>query len=181
MFFYFFTFATRFGTKSKLQRHVKCVHERYYQTVCHVCAKVYNSVFSLAQHLLEHSDNKRPRIVCKLCGKTFKDANILQKHMYRTHESQQFQCPHCPKMSPNRNALARHISSMHNCTVHKCHLCNKEFKRAVALTVRNLMEFKMDERTNAFYFFRSAGTCGHAYRREFIQLRLLSENVQIKF
>lgn len=124
-----------FVSKRKLNYHVKCVHERYYQTVCHVCAKVYNSAHSLAQHLLEHSDVKRARIICQVCGKSFKDARIKQKHVERTHESHQLLCPHCPKISPNRNALSRHIQSVHIYTVHKCHLCDKEFKRAVALTV----------------------------------------------
>lgn len=122
-------------TKQKLHHHVKCVHERYYRSVCHVCARVYNSSSSLHAHLLEHSDIKRPRVSCPICGKTFKDARIMQKHQERTHESKQLQCPHCPKISPNRNALSRHISSVHIYTAHKCHLCSKEFKRAVALTV----------------------------------------------
>lgn len=183
----FFSFLNSFVTKRKLDHHVKCVHERYYQAVCHVCAKVYNSAHSLAQHLLEHSDVKRPRIICQVCGKSFKDARIMRKHVERTHESHQLQCPHCPKISPNRNALSRHIQSVHIYTVHKCHLCVKEFKRAVALTVCMTLAWRSMTRPNIpsntlkliFRFFR-VGTRGHAHRRISIQLRLLPENVQVE-
>lgn len=179
-------FFHSFVTKRKLDLHVKCVHERYYQAVCHVCAKVYNSAHSLAQHLLEHSDVERPRIICQICGKSFKDARIMRKHVERTHESHQLQCPHCPKISPNRNALSRHIRSVHIYTVHKCHLCAKEFKRAVALTVRMMIDwcltFHESECWTLIYLskFFHAGTRGYAHWRKSIQLLLLPKNVQVE-
>lgn len=129
-------FSRSFVTKPKLELHVKQVHDKYYQSVCHVCAKMYRSRHSLALHLRTHSDIKQPRSMCQLCGKSFKDAHTMKQHVNRIHESEQVQCPHCPKISPNRNALNRHIQSIHNYVAHKCPHCDREFKRAVALRVR---------------------------------------------
>lgn len=126
-----------FISEASLQSHMKNVHRRPKEnSICHVCAKVYSSVVNLQLHMMDHNDIQQPRVDCQLCGNSFKNERSLRKHMYKHRdEGQTFQCPQCPKISHNRNALARHIRSVHNYTVHKCHLCDREFKRAVALTV----------------------------------------------
>lgn len=45
------------------------------QWVCHVCAKVNNSMSNSAQHLLDHIDSKRLKNICqfRFCGKSVKD------------------------------------------------------------------------------------------------------------
>lgn len=134
---FYLTTWNRFLTTQKLQQHTRIIHERYYEKVCHVCAKRCNSSSTLNKHLLEHSDTKQPRAICPICGSTFKDKRGLSKHMNNHQdEGHLFTCPQCPKISPNRQALRRHIRSMHEYTIHKCHMCSKEFKRAEALKVR---------------------------------------------
>lgn len=134
-----FNFDCSFVTKYSLNSHVKLVHQRHYQQVCHICAKVYSTSTSFRQHMKEHSDVKDPRVVCQICGRSYKNPKGLRSHM-ATHkeEDQCFKCPQCPKISPNRHALTAHIRVMHNFKVHKCHLCERECKSAVALTVSKM-------------------------------------------
>lgn len=125
----------RFATKYSLNNHIKLVHQRRYEKVCHICAKVYSSSYSFRQHMKEHSEVKDARVVCQLCGRTYKNAKGLRNHMMAHKEAdQEFRCPQCPKISPNRHALKTHIRVMHNYKVHKCQLCERECKSAMALT-----------------------------------------------
>lgn len=43
-----------FGMRTRLESHVRNVHERHYQQMCHICAKVCNSSVSLRDHLKVH-------------------------------------------------------------------------------------------------------------------------------
>lgn len=113
------------------------VHERHDQQVCHICAKVYNSMVSLRTHLKEHGDVHEPRVDCMICGKWYKNEQYVRRHMKTAHpkDPKTVHCPHCGKPSPNRNALSKHISTVHNYTQYSCHLCGKKFKQEVALKV----------------------------------------------
>lgn len=125
-----------YSTENKLHLHLRYVHEGAGRAVCHICGKKYQSAASLSLHLQNHSDVKTP-IFCDSCGKSFKNERGMLRHKEWVHhnQSQPFQCPKCPRISPNRNALSRHISTMHNSKVYKCQMCDREFKRTVALKV----------------------------------------------
>lgn len=119
-------------------QHVRNVHERVGQVVCHICAKVYSSKVSLRTHLLEHNDAPQPRVTCEICGNTFKSEQNRLKHVKR-HQETGVACPRCGKMSPNRNALKTHIAYVHSAKkTLQCHFCDKKFKRRIALTVSAL-------------------------------------------
>lgn len=85
-------------------------------------------------HLLDHSDVPPPRVCCEICGSTFKSERNRIRHV-RRHQETGVPCPHCQKISPNRNALKSHIVSVHSKPMLQCHLCDKKFKRTLALTV----------------------------------------------
>lgn len=123
--------------RTRLKSHVRVVHDRQDKQVCHICAKVYNSLVSLRVHLKDHNGVEEPRADCQICGKSYKNELYVRRHMKTAHPrvAQILQCPKCGKPSPNRNALSKHISTVHNYTVQKCHLCGREFKQGVALRV----------------------------------------------
>lgn len=123
-----------FDTKSGINQHVRNVHERIGEVVCHICAKVYNSKVNLRAHLLDHADVPQPRVTCEICGNSFKSEQNRIRHVKR-HQEKGVPCPHCHKISPNRNALKSHIVSVHSKPMLECHLCEKKFKRTLALTV----------------------------------------------
>lgn len=137
IFFYVSLSISSFVTKYSLKSHVKLVHERYYEKVCHICAKVYVSSTSFRLHMDEHNETKPPRIDCKLCGKSYKNIKSLRSHMTIHKDGDRiFQCPQCLKISPNRHALSKHIRVTHNCKVYTCSACGKECKSMLAVTVR---------------------------------------------
>lgn len=136
----FLTGLCSFVTKYSLNSHVKLVHQRRYQKVCHICAKVYSTSTSFRHHMKEHSDVKDPRVVCQICGRTYKTPKGLRNHMAAHNEENEcFKCPQCPKISPNRHALSTHIRVMHNYKLHECHLCERKCKSAVALMVSQII------------------------------------------
>lgn len=118
---------------------MKLVHERQEQQVCHICAKVYLSAVGMKRHLDEHSGIEMPRVSCDKCGDSFKHMRNLKRHMKKHNEAGKiFQCPHCAKLSPSRAALSVHIASVHSKPMLECHLCDKKFKRTLALTVSRM-------------------------------------------
>lgn len=128
-----FSFSYSFFMKTTLIRHVRGVHERQNQQVCHICAKVYQSTRALQEHLKEHSDVPGPRINCQICGFSLKNEISLRAHM-TSHAGTTFPCPECEKILTNRVALANHIK-IHGSKLHKCEVCGHEFTRAESLRV----------------------------------------------
>lgn len=75
------------------------------------------------------------RVQCTMCEKWVSSKEELKRHMKR-HTDQPMKCPYCDKMSPNRLALNCHVKGVHEYqAIFKCNLCDKTFKRAVALKV----------------------------------------------
>lgn len=118
-----------FGTERILLFHVRQVHERRFDRVCHICAKVYSSIAELKKHLPAHSSIKQPRLHCQICGNSYKNIRILKQHMdVHKDDGQVFSCTQCPKTYPNRSILATHIRNVHNFKWRKCNFCEKECK-----------------------------------------------------
>lgn len=117
-----------FGTERILLFHVRQVHERRFDRVCHICAKVYSSIAELKKHLPVHSTIKPPRLHCQICGNSYKNERILRQHMDVHKDGQIFSCTQCPKTYSNRSILATHIRNVHNFKWRKCNFCEKECK-----------------------------------------------------
>ncbi|CAG2164068.1 unnamed protein product, partial [Oppiella nova] len=106
------------------------------------CNGSYLSHQILYHHLLRvHVEQslviKRPHIVCKVCGKRFKDRKYMTIHM-RTHtNTKPYKChfTNCEYRSCFRGALHNHVISNHSQTTFKCdHIdCNKTFKTSQGL------------------------------------------------
>lgn len=174
-------FAGSFDTKSGITQHVRNVHDRVGEVVCHICAKVYSSKVRLRVHLMEHSGVERPRAFCDICGNSFKSEETRDRHV-KVHQEQSVKCPHCDKISPNKNALKSHIVSVHSKPTLECHFCVKKFKNRLALKVSKLMNsilMKFHGKCNGSSVF--IGTCGNAHRRRLVSMQLLSAKVQISF
>lgn len=126
-----------FTFKHKLKAHVKNVHERRHQQVCHICAKTSTTKQGMLEHLKEHDEVKEPGVNCEFCGKLYKSKKLARKHAKNMHEQQGIvhECPQCRKHLPTSFALRHHISYYHNFKLHKCDICDKAFKKAKALMV----------------------------------------------
>lgn len=125
-----------FATDKILQYHIQKVHERKFNRVCHICAKIYATDAAFQRHVQSHSGVEQPRVNCLVCGKSYKNEIVLKDHMtIHEDEGKTFPCPHCPKISPHRRALKAHIYEMHNFKVKKCNFCEKVCKTNQELRV----------------------------------------------
>lgn len=126
-----------FICKYQLTAHVRQVHERRYEQVCHVCAKVCHSKYALIDHLKEHTGVKDPKIQCTLCDRSFGNRSLMRKHVRRIHEEagRVFECPECHKQLSRKHLLRNHIAYHHNGQSHKCTVCDKPFKSPKTLKV----------------------------------------------
>lgn len=167
--------------KNKLNVHVKNVHERRHQQVCHICAKISTTKQGMLEHLKEHDGVKEPGVSCEFCGKLYKNKYLARKHAKNMHQQHGtlHKCPQCQKHLATSTALRHHISYHHNFKLHKCDVCDKAFKIAKALNVSFGAWSNMIPVLNESFF--GAGSHGNTHGSRFVQLRFLPQNVQSKW
>jgi uncharacterized Zn-finger protein len=77
--------------------------------------------------------NKKGRIECNLCDKTFAEMNSLRKHIPSKHEpgKQRFSCDLCGKAYADSSSLKRHINANHGSGKQEdiCDKCGVKFTR----------------------------------------------------
>lgn len=121
--------------------------------ICEFCAKQLSSREALAKHIRNrHTENRdRPLYQCDICKKWLTTLKIMREHLDKHMASPQ-QCPHCDKISPNPEALKGHIKRVHLMKkIFKCDLCNKSFKIALALKVKEpLVQLRRSKLGNKF-------------------------------
>ena len=113
--------------------HIKLVHEgRKYKFECEICGWGTNQ----KDHLLHHKYKKHHEIpdkdlpCCEICGKYFRQAGDLNKHISTVHEGVEepkLQCEHCGKDFTSRGGLKKHVETIHlgiNKERYKCDKCN---------------------------------------------------------
>ncbi|RTG81007.1 uncharacterized protein DC041_0009358, partial [Schistosoma bovis] len=73
----------RFGSKSKLNDHIKVAHEGI-KYPCNQCDRLYTSRFHLNEHL--RANHKGVKFTCDLCNKEFAYKVGLDEHNKNIHE-----------------------------------------------------------------------------------------------
>lgn len=186
--------ARRFASDALLASHIRRIHDKTGEgvrsSICEFCAKTFASSHTLLKHVQTmHSDDAaKDQHQCNICQKWLSNQYVLKAHMER-HTSEPQQCPHCDKVSPNRGALGQHIHHMHGPAAkatYTCHLCAKSFKVANALKVDMLDELSaifegglIQTGFLHFLLYHFLGSCGYAYRREGVQVLILSGGVYL--
>ncbi|XP_068628434.1 gastrula zinc finger protein XlCGF57.1-like [Battus philenor] len=95
--------------------------ERPYQCDC---GKSFTQSSSLAAHRKTHSTNTF--YTCSICGKQFKHAFSLKRHLY-VHESGQFACNICKKLLKSKQSYQAHIQRHYNVFNYSCEDCGSTF------------------------------------------------------
>ncbi|XP_055377818.1 zinc finger protein 483-like [Condylostylus longicornis] len=75
---------------------------------------------------LEYID-KNEKLVCELCGNTYKHANALRVHMLRHENVRKFQCELCPKAFVADTDLKRHMRVHTGEKPYACKFCDRRF------------------------------------------------------
>ena len=72
--------------------------------------------------------NSAGKIICRICGQSFKSQKTLEKHKQRNH-TQQIKCKSCDKTSLNTCDLEMHIKEIYDSGKHlACDHCGKTKK-----------------------------------------------------
>lgn len=134
--FFFHSFQPKFSFKSEyiVKYHKLKVHERIDQRICDICARVFKTKEGYQDHLLAHSGIEEPRVQCEYCGAWLKNTKTLGKHI-KLHTDGPQLCPICNKVKRNKTSLKNHMRLVHSGSNFPCTICDKKFKRMLALTV----------------------------------------------
>lgn len=157
-----------------------------FEQICDICAKTFKTKQGFQEHLAAHTDTEATRVQCNYCRAWLKNRSSLNKHI-KTHTDQPQKCEICNKMKPNRAALNHHKRTVHSAPIHQCNICDKTFKRSLALTVctnflyiDKIFEFFEALSTFSCYLlFTFSGTYSFTHWRKSVYMSILPENVQI--
>ncbi|XP_036389531.1 zinc finger protein 341 isoform X1 [Megalops cyprinoides] len=151
-------FSTYFQLKSHMTQHkdeqvYKCVlkscsltfqkldlflehirtHQEQLTYRCHLCSKVFPSLFELGVHQYSHSfcpqqsPRKEPTFYrCMKCQSRYSTQEALEQHLQTA--SHNFPCPHCQKVFPCERYFRRHLPTHGIGGKFKCQICKKFFK-----------------------------------------------------
>ncbi|XP_015220037.2 zinc finger protein 341 isoform X1 [Lepisosteus oculatus] len=151
-------FSTYFQLKSHMTQHkneqvYKCVvkscsltfqkldlflehirtHQEQLTYRCHLCSKVFPSLFELGVHQYSHnlcqqqSPRKEPSFYrCPKCQSRYSTQEALEQHLQTA--SHNFPCPHCQKVFPCERYFRRHLPTHGVGGKFKCQICKKFFK-----------------------------------------------------
>lgn len=115
------------------------IHLKYnYRRICDKCGKYVICGEAFQRHMLEHEGKPLPTIRCDVCGLHLSSKHGLGRHKRIKHPAdgkKDYICDICQKVSPNMRALRKHISDTHTANILKCTMCDRGFKRPLALKV----------------------------------------------
>lgn len=170
-----------------LKDHQKRVHFSSMKIICDSCGKTFKCKQSFQiHHQNVHQNVKLPEAQCQICGRWLKDERSLYKHMYKHRDESSgrtFVCNICGADKPTKQTLNSHIRYHHPAKMHKCTLCEKEFKRMLALEVKYKYypAYSATTNINVFFFFIFSycciGTHGNAHRSSTLYMYFLSKNI----
>ncbi|XP_026843871.1 zinc finger protein 28 [Drosophila persimilis] len=115
--------------------------QQYYHLTCgndllkKFCCKQCNRRFATHSHLKYHQNNhvSLSKYSCSICGKKFKQPNVLQRHM-RIHNNEQHACDHCHKVFRCLSTLKDHlVAHTDHGFAYKCETCAKLFQNKANL------------------------------------------------
>ncbi|KAG5838041.1 hypothetical protein ANANG_G00219580 [Anguilla anguilla] len=112
--------------------HIR-THQEQLTYRCHLCSKVFPSLFELGVHQYSHSfcpqqsPRKEPTFHrCIKCQSRYSTQEALEQHLQTA--SHNFPCPHCQKVFPCERYFRRHLPTHGIGGKFKCQICKKFFK-----------------------------------------------------
>jgi len=118
-----------FTTSGHLKRHIKHVHDKIYDYVCHICAQPKQNKRLLDEHMITAHGQGERTFKCDKCEKYFTKKSILKNH-YESHHVKKtlYQCEQCPKTFWMKNYLDTHVRMIHDkIRPNKCDICLQGF------------------------------------------------------
>lgn len=103
--------AKVFSFNGLLKLHVRRVHFKAREHVCHICKKHWANSSLLRNHMISHSGEKN--FECQICKKKYGLKKTLIEHMRIHNNDRRFPCAFCDKAFIQKCSLQSHIKTHH--------------------------------------------------------------------
>jgi KRAB domain-containing zinc finger protein len=108
---------------------------KYKTFTCDLCSQECDSQNKLIKHRRLHSE---PRFACMYCDDRFRTRTELNKHVWRSHDSSDFDCPFCGYVTESKLRFRLHVISKHTKDYpYRCDTCGMGYLTQTLLRVHN--------------------------------------------
>ena len=118
-----------FTTDAHKRYHIKHVHEKKFDYVCHLCAKPCAAKTDFKKHMAYQHGIGEKKHHCQHCPQKYVTANDLKRHVKEAHTKDTiYRCDQCPKTFWAKSYLYSHIRIVHKkVRPNKCDLCPEAY------------------------------------------------------
>ncbi|XP_076226938.1 uncharacterized protein LOC116432788 isoform X6 [Nomia melanderi] len=119
--------SKKFKVKGDLTNHVR-FHHKEKPVNCDVCGKLCQNSGSLYVH--QKWAHYKPKYECHICKRRMVTQENLDQHLLTQHEKREkIVCAECGKTFTKKDSFKRHMAVHTGCKPHSCLICNKPFAR----------------------------------------------------
>ncbi|XP_015431758.1 PREDICTED: zinc finger protein 3 homolog isoform X1 [Dufourea novaeangliae] len=119
--------SKKFKVKGDLTNHVR-FHHKEKPINCDVCGKLCQNSGSLYVH--QKWAHYKPKYECHICKRRMVTQENLDQHLLTQHEKREkIVCAECGKTFTKKDSFKRHMAVHTGCKPHSCLICNKPFAR----------------------------------------------------
>ena len=119
-----------FDSRIGILSHIYDMHKEVRVFKCSLCEHLSINKKDLRSHVFNYHENTN---ICKFCGKQYKKASSMKKHIAYEHEKKKKTRLQCPECGLTFRYLQIHIKNAHGEKNHVCSECGEQFHTELKL------------------------------------------------